>query len=69
MLHLPLPVHETTLRMGSSDGKKSIHWDEEQLEDVVKPLARHFGISPYVSFESMAAVQHRYVASTPNGNS
>lgn len=52
-------IHSTTMRVGSADGRLSIHWDDEQLEDVVKPLAKHFFLSPG-PLQCNALVYHSY---------
>lgn len=40
-------VSPATLRVGSPDARKTMHTDDEQMVDVVEPLARWFGIRPY----------------------
>ena len=51
---------DTTLRVGSSDGRKTMHVDDEQTEDVVKPLAEHFYLGPCAHLASMA-IKHYYL--------
>lgn len=61
-------VHASTLRVGSPDGLRSMHIDEEQMADVVKPLARWFGIKPY-SRTVNTLVEHSYVECEPTAAS
>lgn len=53
-------IQSTTLRVGSSDGCKSMHTDEEQMQDVVQPLAEWFGIKQYMRTVA-TLVEHVYV--------
>jgi len=39
---LPVQAAKSTLRVGSCDACKSLHVDEAQMHDVVRPLAAHF---------------------------
>lgn len=51
-----------TLRVGSSDGGKTVHFDSEQSRDVVQPLANHFFLAPNKHSSCKKLIKHKYVS-------